>query len=79
VYSLGGDMADTHHRRTACPHIAYMPQGLGKNRILLHELLELREATVPLPDANVARSLWLTGAEQISPNHGSLIALLMKL
>jgi ribosome-dependent ATPase len=31
VYSLGGDMADARHRRTACPHIAYMPQGLGKN------------------------------------------------
>ena len=28
---LGGDMADARHRRRVCPHIAYMPQGLGKN------------------------------------------------
>ncbi|MDB5653787.1 MAG: transporter related [Tardiphaga sp.] len=31
VEVLGGDMADTTHRRTVCPRIAYMPQGLGKN------------------------------------------------
>ena len=28
---LGGDMANRAHRRQVCPHIAYMPQGLGKN------------------------------------------------
>ncbi|QOG06568.1 ribosome-associated ATPase/putative transporter RbbA [Aureimonas sp. OT7] len=28
---LGGDMRDAGHRREACPRIAYMPQGLGKN------------------------------------------------
>jgi len=28
---LRGDMADARHRREACPRIAYMPQGLGKN------------------------------------------------
>ena len=28
---LGGDIADTAHRRAVCPRIAYMPQGLGKN------------------------------------------------
>ncbi|MCH8179692.1 MAG: ribosome-associated ATPase/putative transporter RbbA [Proteobacteria bacterium] len=28
---LGGDMASARHRRQACPRIAYMPQGLGKN------------------------------------------------
>ena len=28
---LGGDMASALHRRTVCPRIAYMPQGLGKN------------------------------------------------
>jgi len=28
---LGGDMASRAHRRQICPHIAYMPQGLGKN------------------------------------------------
>ena len=31
VRVLGGDMADTHHRRVVNPRIAYMPQGLGKN------------------------------------------------
>ena len=31
VIALGGDMADRRHRREACPRIAYMPQGLGKN------------------------------------------------
>jgi ribosome-dependent ATPase len=31
VHVLGGDMATTHHRESVCPHIAYMPQGLGKN------------------------------------------------
>jgi ribosome-dependent ATPase len=31
VFALGGDMADKRHRREACPRIAYMPQGLGKN------------------------------------------------
>ncbi|NMZ69540.1 ribosome-dependent ATPase [Pseudomonas peli] len=28
---LGGDMVSRAHRRQVCPHIAYMPQGLGKN------------------------------------------------
>jgi ribosome-dependent ATPase len=28
---LGGDMADVRHRRSVCPRIAYMPQGLGRN------------------------------------------------
>lgn len=31
VRVLGGDMAHPAHRRNACPRIAYMPQGLGKN------------------------------------------------
>lgn len=31
VEVLYGDMADAGHRRRACPRIAYMPQGLGKN------------------------------------------------
>jgi ribosome-dependent ATPase len=31
VEVLGGDMASRGHRRRTCPHIAYMPQGLGKN------------------------------------------------
>jgi ribosome-dependent ATPase len=28
---LDGDIGDIRHRRAACPRIAYMPQGLGKN------------------------------------------------
>jgi ribosome-dependent ATPase len=31
VTVLGGDMADAAHRAVACPRIAYMPQGLGRN------------------------------------------------
>ncbi|MGO9115469.1 MAG: ribosome-associated ATPase/putative transporter RbbA [Thermoguttaceae bacterium] len=31
VQALGGDMASARHRQSVCPHIAYMPQGLGKN------------------------------------------------
>ncbi len=31
VEVLGGDMAGVRHREQVCPHIAYMPQGLGKN------------------------------------------------
>jgi ribosome-dependent ATPase len=31
VHVLGGDMADGQHRERVCPHIAYMPQGLGRN------------------------------------------------
>ena len=31
VQALGGDMANARHRQSVCPHIAYMPQGLGKN------------------------------------------------
>lgn len=31
VWALGGDMAERRHRDAVCPHIAYMPQGLGKN------------------------------------------------
>ena len=34
VIVLGGDIADARHRREACPRIAYMPQGLGKNLYL---------------------------------------------
>ena len=31
VEVLGGDMRRAVHRRSACPRIAYMPQGLGRN------------------------------------------------
>lgn len=31
VEVMGGDMADAGYRTAACPRIAYMPQGLGRN------------------------------------------------
>ena len=31
VIVLGGDMADAGHRNAICSHIAFMPQGLGRN------------------------------------------------
>lgn len=34
VTVLDGDIASAAHRRDACPRIAYMPQGLGKNLYL---------------------------------------------
>ena len=37
---LGGDIADARHRNLACPRIAFMPQGLGKN---LYPDLSVRE------------------------------------
>ncbi|MAY60611.1 MAG: multidrug ABC transporter ATP-binding protein [Rhizobiales bacterium] len=37
---LGGDMRSDRHRRAACPRIAYMPQGLGRN---LYETLSVFE------------------------------------
>ncbi len=40
VNVLDGDMADRHHREQACPRIAYMPQGLGKN---LYKTLSVEE------------------------------------
>ncbi len=40
VEVLGGDIADARHRFSACPRIAFMPQGLGKN---LYPDLSVRE------------------------------------
>ncbi|MDO9712140.1 ribosome-associated ATPase/putative transporter RbbA [Paracraurococcus lichenis] len=40
VTVLGGDMAAPRHREAACPRIAYMPQGLGRN---LYPDLSVRE------------------------------------
>ncbi|WP_416679708.1 ribosome-associated ATPase/putative transporter RbbA [Acinetobacter gerneri] len=37
---LGGDIANKKHRISVCPHIAYMPQGLGKN---LYKTLSVEE------------------------------------
>jgi ribosome-dependent ATPase len=40
VETLGGDLSSLRHRNTVCPHIAYMPQGLGKN---LYPTLSVKE------------------------------------
>ena len=40
VIVLGGDMADAGHRNAICSHVAFMPQGLGKN---LYPDLSVRE------------------------------------
>jgi ribosome-dependent ATPase len=40
VVVLDGDMADASHRNAICAHIAFMPQGLGKN---LYPDLSVRE------------------------------------
>ena len=40
IETLGGNIADAHHRRTICPKIAYMPQGLGKNLYLTLSVFE---------------------------------------
>jgi len=40
VRVLGGNIADASHRDAACPRIAYLPQGLGKN---LYADLSVRE------------------------------------
>ena len=40
IETLGGDIADSGHRRAVCPRIAYMPQGLGKNLYLTLSVFE---------------------------------------
>ena len=40
VETLGGDMGDKQHRYAACPRIAYMPQGLGKNLYMTLSVFE---------------------------------------
>ena len=40
VMVLDGDIANKRHRKKVCPHIAYMPQGLGKN---LYKTLSVEE------------------------------------
>ncbi|WP_018410672.1 ribosome-associated ATPase/putative transporter RbbA [Methyloversatilis thermotolerans] len=40
VEVLGGDMADRRHRARACPRIAYMPQGLGRNLYMTLSVFE---------------------------------------
>ncbi len=40
VEAMGGDMSSVRHRNEVCPHIAYMPQGLGTN---LYPTLSIEE------------------------------------
>jgi len=40
IETLGGNIADAGHRRSVCPRIAYMPQGLGKNLYLTLSVFE---------------------------------------
>lgn len=40
VTVMGGDMRSRRHRRLACPRIAYMPQGLGRNLYMTLSVLE---------------------------------------
>lgn len=40
IHVLGGNIASKKHRIAVCPHIAYMPQGLGKN---LYKTLSVEE------------------------------------
>src|SRR4030042_1582293 len=56
VCVLGGDIADARHRHDACPRIAYMPQGLGKNLYL--------ELSVQENDDFMARLFGLSAAER---------------
>lgn len=40
VSALGGDLSIAKQRAAVCPHIAYMPQGLGKNLYMSLSVLE---------------------------------------
>ena len=54
---LGGDMADARHRDAACPRIAFMPQGLGKNLYLelsVFENIDFFARLFGVPDAERA-------------------------
>jgi ribosome-dependent ATPase len=57
VRVLGGDMADGAHRDAACPRIAFMPQGLGKNLYLelsVFENIDFFARLFGVPDAERA-------------------------
>ena len=57
VRVLGGDMAVAAHRDAACPRIAFMPQGLGKNLYLelsVFENIDFFARLFGVPDAERA-------------------------
>jgi ribosome-dependent ATPase len=57
VRVLGGDMADPAHRDAACPRIAFMPQGLGKNlyfELSVFENIDFFARLFGVPDAERA-------------------------
>jgi ribosome-dependent ATPase len=54
IIALNGDMGNAKHRRIACPKIAYMPQGLGKNLYLelsVHDNVDFMARLFGLPEA----------------------------
>ena len=57
VNVLGGDMDEAAHRDAACPRIAFMPQGLGKNLYLelsVFENIDFFARLFGVPDAERA-------------------------
>ena len=74
VTVLGGDIADAAHRRDACPRIAYMPQGLGKNFYLelsVQENVDFMARLFGLSAAErPARIKQLLDATGLGPFHG---------
>jgi ribosome-dependent ATPase len=74
VTVLGGDIADAAHRRDACPRIAYMPQGLGKNLYLelsVQENVDFMARLFGLSAAErPARIKQLLDATGLGPFHG---------
>ena len=57
VNVLGGDMNEAAHRDAACPRIAFMPQGLGKNLYLelsVFENIDFFARLFGVPDAERA-------------------------
>lgn len=68
---LGGDMRDAAHRRRVGPHIAYMPQGLGKNlyhQLSVHENLDFFGKLFGQGDAERSRRIArLTRATGLDP------------
>ncbi|WP_399685768.1 ribosome-associated ATPase/putative transporter RbbA [Xenophilus sp.] len=81
VHVLGGSMASRRHRDAACPRIAYMPQGLGRNlyptlsveenlqffaRLFGHDAAERRRRIDALTDATGLRGFLARPAGKLS-------------
>jgi ribosome-dependent ATPase len=74
VTVLNGDIASARHRRAACPRIAYMPQGLGKNLYLelsVHDNVDFMAQLFGLTEAERRiRITELLAATGLAPFHG---------